>query len=473
MVFSRGGRRKSRKATILREVFNRDPSWVRNRKGAALNYDSISRMPTGRRKGFGGAIAAVTRVLACFRKRELVILDSHGERVFEHYGETSSGRAIQFIREMIHEALDRRVEEILLVPRPCGTLAVRFRAGDRLRVEREVDLVLGGDIIGMIKIAAGMDTTERRRRQSGVFSAESSRGPVWFRVTGIGMFGGEKLSIRVLAASEEPMSLREIGLTGAELEVVRGVLRSPSGLILVCGPSGSGKATTLYAMLRELERSSRRVISIEDPIERVMPGISQWEVDSRSGITGGKLLRNALGQNPGAVFLNAIHDAETAEAVVRAAQAGCLIVAVVPDVDGPGALDRLTGFGVPGGDLAAVLRLVVSQRLIRRLCGCRKRVELPGEYREYFRQAGLDSGGLCGSVGCRECGDTGYAGRRAVFDLLEPDEALRSVLAAGKSVEEAFGSEHGRATLVYEGFKLAAQGVTSIPEVERVTMKAR
>ena len=408
-------------------------------------------------------------------KVDIELLDSRGQPALDARAGGENGEAIHRAKMLIYEGIGKRASDIFFDPKPDGSVTVRYRVDGALKMVDELDPTLGPSVVSTIKVAAGMDITEKRRPQDGAFSCTSGRGAASFRVASVGAFGGEKVTIRVLASSAGPMSLRDAGVAGNDLKVLQSAIRMPSGMILMCGPTGSGKTSTLYAMLGAIDFSLKNVISIEDPIEHVIPNISQMEVNAKAGITFASLLRNALRQNPDIICLGEIRDEETAEVAAHAAQTGHLIIATVHSNDNLGTIDRLVNLGVPLRSVAATLQLIVSQRLVRKLCPhCKKPVELSPELREYFRKQNLDDKNVCGPAGCRECDGTGYSGRTALFDLMVMDNELRSTLEAEgatlSSIKVQIEKEHGSTVLAYEGYKLAAAGVTSIEEVERVTL---
>lgn len=261
---------------------------------------------------------------------------------------------------LIFEALGKRASDIFFDPKPNGTVVVRYRVDGALRVIEEMNASLGASTVSAIKVAAGMDITEKRRPQDGAFSCVSSRGPASFRVASVGAFGGEKITIRVLSSTAGPMTLKDAGVSGENLKIMQSAIRMPSGMILMCGPTGSGKTSTLYAMLQAIDYSMKNVISIEDPIEHVMENISQMEVNTKADITFAKLLRNALRQNPDIICLGEIRDEETAQVSAHAAQTGHLIIATVHSNDNLGTIDRLVNLGIPLRSVAATLQLIVS-----------------------------------------------------------------------------------------------------------------
>jgi len=408
-------------------------------------------------------------------KIEIELLDSRGQPALDAKAGGESGEAIHRTKVLIFEALGKRASDIFFDPKPGGSVTVRYRVDGALKLVDELNPTLGPSVVSAIKVAAGMDITEKRRPQDGAFACESSRGAASFRVASVGAFGGEKITIRVLSSSGGPMTLKDAGVTGGDLKVLQSAIRMPSGMILMCGPTGSGKTSTLYAMLGAIDFSLKNVISIEDPIEHVIPSISQMEVNPKAGITFASLLRNALRQNPDIICLGEIRDEETAQVAAHAAQTGHLIIATVHSNDNLGTIDRLVNLGVPLRSVAATLQLIVSQRLVRKLCPCcKKPVELSPKLHEYFQEQKLSEKNVCGPVGCRECDGTGYSGRTALFDLMVMDNELRSTLEAEgatlSSIKVQIEKEHGSTVLAYEGYKLASEGITSIDEVERVTL---
>ncbi len=408
------------------------------------------------------------------RKLDIELLDSRGQPALDPKAGGESGEAIHRTKQLIYEALGKRASDIFFDPKPNGSVVVRYRVDGALKHVDELDPVLGPSVVSAIKVAAGMDITEKRRPQDGAFSCVSGRGPASFRVASVGAFGGEKISIRVLSSSVGPMTLKDAGVAGRDLKIFHSAIRMPSGMILVCGPTGSGKTSTLYAMLGAIDYSLKNVISIEDPIEHVLSNISQMEVNTKADITFAKLLRNALRQNPDIICLGEIRDEETAQVAAHAAQTGHLIIATVHSNDNLGTIDRLVNLGVPLRSVAATMQLIVSQRLVRKLCSCKKSIPLPEELREYFHCCSLSDKNVYAPAGCRNCDGSGYSGRIALFDVLVMDNRLRAALEADgatlSSIKIQIEQEHGSTILAYEGFKLVAAGITSIDEVERVTL---
>ena len=409
------------------------------------------------------------------RKNEITILDVHGNELSEMNSSVGGdvNHALPELKRIFQMGFSMHASDIFFDPKGNGSITVRFRIDGVLRVIDEILSPVSTKLINVIKVYAGMDITERRRPQDGSFSITGSGGTMSLRVASVGAFGGEKISIRILGSSTGPLTLEDAGLRGGYLKCMNDAVRMPSGMILICGPTGSGKTTTLYALLNAIDFRMKNVISIEDPIEHVIQNVSQMEVNEKADITFGKLLRNSLRQNPDIICVGEIRDEETAEVAVHAAQTGHLIIATVHSNDNIGTIDRLVNLGVPLRSVAGVLQIIVSQRLVRKLCDCAVPDTPTPELAEYMRLAGLPVNGLRKPCGCKKCGGTGYSGRVAIFDIMVMNNRLREIFENEQStmatVKSELENEHGSSIMAYEGYKLAAAGITSADEVARVT----
>lgn len=417
------------------------------------------------------------KVQKIFEKKLLLpdILDSQGKAVFQDNNSDDS-EAIFYLRKLLAEALTLHASDIFIDPK--GNAAqIRFRVDGGLRLIEETDSDFSAKIINVIKVAAGMDITERRRPQDGAFSLTGPLGDISLRVATVGAFGGEKVAMRILGDESGPKTLAAAGLSGKELAMLEQGARLPSGMVLICGPTGSGKTTTLYAMLNSIDYSIKNVISIEDPIEHVMPAISQMEVNESAGITFPQLLRNALRQNPDIICLGEIRDEETAQVAIHAAQTGHLIIATLHSNDNIGTIDRLANLHIPLRSIAGTLRLVVSQRLVRKLCSCKKhRPPTPDEEKEMAR-FGISCSKVFIPSGCPQCGNTGYAGRMAIFDILAVNDELRTLLEDEhtnlSNIRKTLEGANEGSLMLKCGCSLVAKGETSFEEIQRVTLELK
>lgn len=405
---------------------------------------------------------------------EIDILDSRGKSVLS-LDDASYSESLEVMKELIFLALKKRASDIFIDPKKDSVYTVRLRVDGGLRMVRTLDDTLANAVISAIKVAVGMDSFERRRPQDGSFTARVPEGQAAFRVASVGAFGGEKITVRVLGCAGGPMKLEDLGMTLENQKMLKSVLGMPSGMLLICGPTGSGKTTTLYGILQSFDYSIKNIMSIEDPIENIMPNISQMEVNTKAEITFAALLRNALRQNPDVICLGEIRDRETAEIATQAAQTGHFIVATLHSNDNIGTLDRMMSLGVPMRSLASTLRMIVSQRLVRKLCSCKQRTTLPEEYREYFEASGWRQDQIYAPCGCRECDGTGYKERHAIFEMMPMTTELKALLENGESlseVKEFLEQQNGSSSMMLnDALRLVERGETSIDEVERVILK--
>ncbi|NIP87177.1 MAG: type II secretion system protein GspE [Planctomycetales bacterium] len=376
------------------------------------------------------------------------------------------------ISGLIDDALRQRASDILIDPQDPSSYAVRLRVDGTLRSLRDLPLANGRAVINSIKALAGMDIAERRRPQDGAFIAKKGQVEYAFRVASSGSQHGEKLTVRVRNQAVADFTLEDAGFSQHQRSLIADALARPSGLVLVCGLAGSGKTTTLYAMLNQLDRNTHNVITVEDPIEANLPEVSQIEINKKAGITFASALRSILRQAADVICVGEIRDEETAEIALRAAQTGHLVLATIHCSSNAMAVLRLLDLGVSPLLLASGLSLLVSQRLLRKLCPrCRKLAEPAPSLVAEWQQAGLSGGQVFQPVGCDYCGGTGYQGRTAIADLLVVTDQLRAELPRDSTVAtrlRAEGEQQGRRNLKSEGLRLVCAGITSLEEVERV-----
>jgi type II secretory ATPase GspE/PulE/Tfp pilus assembly ATPase PilB-like protein len=372
----------------------------------------------------------------------------------------------------IRDALDRRASDLLIDPRDESTYSIRLRIDGSLRTVKELDADPCRALINSIKAVSGMDISERRRPQDGGFTARRGTVTASFRVASAGALHGEKLSIRVMNQNAGAFTLADMGLPEKQMAVLQSQIAKPAGMILVCGPTGSGKTTTLYAMLNEIDRFTRNVITVEDPIEAVLPEASQIEVNAKADITFASTLRSVLRQDPDVICVGEIRDEETAEIALRAAQTGHLVMATIHCESNATAIIRLLDLGVSPLLLSAGLNLLVSQRLVRCLCErCKAPAKLSDSQMISFRKKGIDPQEVFEPIGCKHCDSTGYWGRTVILDLMVVDSAMRNEIAKNESLIgrlRAQDSQKGLVDLRKAGLRKVVAGVTSLDEIKRV-----
>ena len=405
-----------------------------------------------------------------YHELPITIIDSKGNNA----ATLDAHEGLSFLKQLLHDALLKGASDIFIDPKK-DNYAIRIRVDGTIKVVDLLEEEQALSVINMIKVAAGMDIAERRRPQDGSFSANTETHKASFRVASVGVFGGEKITLRVISSDKGKYKLNSIGLTEEQYKIVSSTIRLPSGMVLMCGPTGSGKTTSLYSMLEEIDYNMKNVISIEDPVEHVMPNISQMEVNVKAGITFASLLRNSLRQNPDIIFLGEIRDEETAQIAVNASQTGHLIIATIHSNDNIGTIDRLMNLGLPLRSIAATLHVIISQRLIRKLCThCKVKADLKREQKDLLESCGLPTDNVSAPHSCPRCRGTGYSGRRAIFEVLIMDAGLRAVLedpdASNTSIREYVEKNQDMANIAGEALTLVSEGVTSYEEFERVTL---
>lgn len=395
--------------------------------------------------------------------------------------------------EMVWNAIQRRATDIHLEP-TANEMPVRFRVDGMMNNIKPFTRVMGDAVVNIFKVLCNLDITEKRKPQDGSFSAQVEDRIVEFRVATAGSVVGEKLVMRVLDATAQLADLSHVGMTETMQAQIREVITKPHGLFLVCGPTGSGKSTTLYACLHEIDRFQQNVITVENPVEYRLDGVTQIEVNPKAGKTFASELRSILRQDPDVILIGEIRDKETAEIACQAAQTGHLVFSTLHANDSVTAIARMLDLGTPPFMLSSALMGVLSQRLVRKLCKkCRKRVKpsldtlkklkIDSDAVRYLYRAydpvedapkkdedDEDSQEVELKI-CQTCGGVGYWKRTGIFDLLIVNDKIRELIRANLNVQEIrqVASESGLKTLMEDGARLVIDGDTSIQELLRVS----
>lgn len=377
-------------------------------------------------------------------------------------GESTIDTASQLLRQ----ATLRRASDIHIEPYQ-STLRIRLRIDGVLHpLPLQFDTQPAA-LLARLKILAGLDIAERRLPQDGQFSCDIDGKSASFRLSTLPVQGGEKAVVRLLQSEGAALSLDKLGLPAAQLRLLTAALRQPQGLILVTGPTGSGKTFTLYSGLSAINQPDKNVCSVEDPVEIPLPGINQTQINPKYGLDFNRVLRALLRQDPDVMMVGEIRDGETAEIAVKAAQTGHLVLSTLHTNSTAETLTRLRQMGIPGYLLGSALRLIVAQRLVRRLCPhCRK----PAQAVAHF-PASLWPGTLqtWRAPGCDHC-FSGYFGRLALFELLPITAKLQNAIAAEMPLEGllSLAKQQGMRTLLASGLEAVSRGDTSQEEMQRV-----
>ncbi|TCS94709.1 GspE/PulE family protein [Hazenella coriacea] len=310
---------------------------------------------------------------------------------------------ISFINELFHQAIKQRASDIHIEPQ-ADYLRIRQRIDGFLHQTDQVPMEFASAILSRLKVMAHLDIGEKRIPQDGAMSIHCLDDTVDVRLSTIPTLYGEKMVLRILASHSEAVVLEELGLEDEEGQRIEQLLRRSSGLLVVTGPTGSGKTTTLYAMMQKLNRTEINLVSLEDPIELQLRGINQIQVQPKIGFTFAQGLRAVLRQDPNVIMIGEIRDRETADIAIGAALTGHLVLSTLHTVDGASAITRLLDMNVEPYRIAASLSGVIAQRLVRLIC-----IE-------------------CKGVGCDRCSETGYRGRKGAFEVITIDEEVERMI---------------------------------------------
>ena len=323
-------------------------------------------------------------------------------------------------------------------------------------------------IVSRIKVMAKLDIAEHRQPQDGRLHVRIARREIDLRVSTLPTVLGEKVVMRVLDRKNITFDLNKLGLPNESLEIMRSMLSRPHGLVLVTGPTGSGKTTTLYSAIELIKGIERNVITVEDPVEYQLELINQVQVQSENGMTFAQALRSILRQDPDVIMVGEIRDRETAETAIQAALTGHLVLSTLHTNDSVSAITRLIDMGVERFKIAASLVGVVAQRLIRNLCeNCRESYYPSAKLLDELEYTGNTRHPFARSRGCSQCFEVGYRGRTGIYELLPCDAELRELINTNATLDQLRQAHHGP-SLLREGMRLAEAGITSLEEVGRV-----
>jgi len=407
----------------------------------------------------------------------IILLDSSGKSLADLYSQSGDKQqarnTLNATETLVVSSIDSRASDILIDPKDNANYTIRYRVDGMLRLADELPASQCVAIVNSIKAVSGMDIAEKRRPQDGAFTAKRNGCNISFRVASAGVLNGEKLAIRILNQQTGLKSLTDIGANEKQTKQLETAVAKPNGLILICGPTGSGKTTTLYGMLSCIDFLQRNVITVEDPIEYILPNASQIEINARADITFAKALRSMLRQDPDVICVGEIRDNETAGIGLQAAQTGHLVMATIHSNSNISAIVRLLDLNVTPMLISAAVSTIVSQRLVRVLCdNCKTPMEQSDKRREFFYKNNLDPSSVCVPNGCEHCSNTGFFGRTGIFDVLEMDDNLRQTITTGKvsvvDFKEA-AAKRGVTNMRKEGIRKVLAGITTMDEVIRVT----
>src|SRR5213595_3928426 len=397
-----------------------------------------------------------------------------GEIAIELNADDPEASVVKFVNQIIREAILERATDIHVEPLE-NDLRIRYRI-DGILHEIAVPpqlRVLQSAIISRLKVMAHMDIAERRLPQDGRMNLHANNQEIDVRVSTIPTVNGESISLRLLSRGEQQFGFERLDLGKRQEKIIRHLLTQPNGIILLTGPTGCGKSTSLYCFLSTINSVSRRIITIEEPVEYKLPGVLQMDVKPEIDFTFAKGLRHILRQDPNIVMVGEIRDVETADIAIRAAMTGHLVFSTLHTNDAVGGITRLLDMDFEPFLLSSVVKSFIAQRLVRTICPeCAEKVEYPGEYLGEigFPLKELGTKFMRGK-GCDQCRQTGYQGRAAIYEICVVTEPLRKMIMQkrdGGELKQCAIAE-GMETLRQDGWRRVAQGSTTIEEVVRVT----
>jgi type IV pilus assembly protein PilB len=379
--------------------------------------------------------------------------------------------AVRVVSDVIRAAMEKRASDIHIDPRPKEAI-VRIRVDGVLRDFQHVPRAIQNSLVSRIKILSDMDIAEHRNPQDGRFMISTKNRTLDLRVSTLPTQYGEKIVMRLLEPTAPLLNFSDIGFAPDIAEGLHRLLALPQGLILVTGPTGSGKSTTLYSALNVLRKPSVNIVTVEDPIEYALPGINQVHVNTKAGLTFANVLRSLLRQDPNVIMVGEIRDQETAEIALKAAQTGQLVLSTLHTNDSVSAIVRLLDLGIPPFLIASSVVGIIAQRLVRKLCRCHSVEPISAELAARLTEMALPSvsDDIRVPGACAACDRTGYKGRMAVAELLNVNEAVRSMIRAGDSTDSIrdFARRHGMRLMHEDGLDKVKKDLTTYDEILRI-----
>ncbi len=402
---------------------------------------------------------------------ELSVIEEKSDDIANIEAAASGSPVIKLVNYLIYHAVHEGASDIHIEP-DDNLLRIRYRVDGLLFEKMRPPHKMLPAIVSRIKIMARLDISERRLPQDGGIHVMMEGRPVDLRVSTLTGQFGEKVVIRIIDNRNVLVNLEKLGFAYEMLKLWRKIITTPNGIVLVTGPTGSGKSTTLYSVLKELNTDDVNICTVEDPVEFNLPGVNQFQVNEVIGFSFASALRSLLRQDPDIIMLGEIRDQETARTAVQAALTGHLVFSTLHTNDAPGAITRLLNIGVEPYLVSASVVAVLAQRLVRKICtNCKEPYELPENMRGVVERMGGGVETFYHGIGCAKCRQTGYSGRIGIYELLNPDDALRDKITACPSVNElrAMALESGMTSLRQDGIAKVKAGITTVDEVFGVT----
>ncbi|MGL4876321.1 MAG: GspE/PulE family protein [Clostridium sp.] len=395
------------------------------------------------------------------------------EKIFEETLESEEkSPAIKLIDTIIENAVRNKASDIHIEPQK-NKIIIRYRIDGKLKKQFEAPKEPLGSMITRIKLLGGMDIAEKRIPQDGKIITNIDNREIDLRVSILPSINGENVVIRILDKKAFDLNLNNLGLNEKELKIVKKIINNPYGMVLVTGPTGSGKTSTLYSILSDMDIEEKNIITIEDPVEYTLDGLVQVNVNKKANLTFEEGLKAILRQSPDVIMVGELRESDAATMAVRAAITGHLVLSTIHTNDSIGAIVRLSDMGISEYLIGSALVGVVSQRLVRTLCDdCKKEHYIRENEREILKLSSYEDIKIYEPKGCIKCNNTGYKGRSAVFEILEIDDEIRDFIYLKKDSTAIFNNvrKKGFKTLFENGCELVKEGKTSLSEVLSITL---
>ncbi len=430
-----------------------------------------------------GVLSEIDAAIAVQYEQDQTKIESTDDFNFDELGEedlahlkdlASEAPVIKMVNAIMQRAIEVKASDIHIEPFE-QSLKVRLRVDGMLQDIEAPPVKSTAAVISRIKIMAKLNIAERRLPQDGRIKVQMLGKELDLRVSTIPTMYGESVVIRLLDKENTVLDFEALGFSGRQLEQFLDVLAQPHGIILITGPTGSGKSTTMYAALKQLNTTARKIITVEDPVEYQMDGINQIQAKPQIGLTFAVALRSIVRQDPDVIMIGEMRDLETARIAVQSALTGHLVLSTLHTNDAAGGVTRLLDMGLEQYLLTSTVNGILAQRLVRQLCkSCKKSYIAPEEVVNEIRLRRFQSEGdiiLFKPIGCKSCGGLGYRGRLAIIEFLPMTDAIRKLIMAHSSAGtiETMAREEGMITLYENGLQKVLQGLTTLEEVMRVT----
>jgi type IV pilus assembly protein PilB len=416
-------------------------------------------------------VFVIDEIIEDVDEEDISLIEKQVEDIANTEEVASDSPVVKLVNYLIYSAVKEGASDIHIEPQE-NALRVRFRVDGSLYEKLKPPQVMQAAVTSRIKIMSGLDISERRLPQDGGMHVLMEGRPIDLRVSTMPGRSGEKVVIRVIDNRNTLVNLEKLGFSYETLKNFKRAINTPNGIVLVTGPTGSGKSTTLYSVLGEISNDTVNICTVEDPIEFNLAGINQFQVNEKISFTFANALRSLLRQDPDVVMVGEIRDDETATVAVQAALTGHLVFSTLHTNDAPSTLTRLFNIGVEPYLVSASLVAVLAQRLVRKICTyCKEPYEPPVSVRRAVEKICGEVEAFYHGVGCAKCRNTGYSGRIGIFELLVPEDAMRDLITRKPTINELRKAavECGMEALRADGLDKVKAGVTTVEEVFRVT----